>query len=150
MLKQYTPGVPHLRDPTLRIKVGKFVIVENLATVPLTQMSLNAIFISLKICTCNSGPRPLYMIISIYFIVRNVQAKVEPMLEAALQGLVFAVHVSNQELLNCHINWLLMTKKSIQMVKLETFDFKLKLKLVIEEVNPLGTSLDSATQICRD
>jgi hypothetical protein len=43
-----------------------------------------------------------------------------------------------------------MTKKSIQMVKLETFDFKLKLKLVIEEVNPLGTSLDSATHLCRD
>ena len=40
------------------------------------------------------GPRPLYMIISIYFTVRNVQAKVEPMLEAALQGLAFAVHVS--------------------------------------------------------
>ena len=47
----------------------------------------------------------------------------------------------------CHINWLLMTKKSIQMVKLETFDFKLKLKLVIEKVNPLGTSLDSATNV---
>ena len=30
-----------------------------------------------------------------------------------------------------------MTKKSIQMVKLETFDFKLKLKLIMEEVNPL-------------
>ena len=48
-----------------------------------------------------------------------------------------------------------MTKKSIQMLKLETFDFKLKLKLIVEEVNPLGTSLDSATmfsgktQMCR-
>ena len=47
----------------------------------------------------------------------------------------------------CHINWLLMTKKSIQMVKLNTFDFKLKVKLIIEEVNPLGTSLDSATNV---
>ena len=40
-----------------------------------------------------------------------------------------------------------MTKKSIQMVKLETFDFKLKLKLIIEEVKPLGTILDSATNV---
>ena len=49
-----------------------------------------------------------------------------------------------------------MTKKSIQMVKLEIFDFKLKVKLIIEKVKPLGTSVDSATnvsgktQICRD
>ena len=40
-----------------------------------------------------------------------------------------------------------MTKKSIQMVKLNTFDFKLKVKLIIEEVNLLGTSLDSATNV---
>ena len=39
----------------------------------------------------------------------------------------------------------LMNKKSIQMVKHDIFNFKLKLKFIIEEVNPLGTSLDSAT-----
>ena len=37
-----------------------------------------------------------------------------------------------------------MTKKSIQMVKLELCAFKLKMKMVIEGGKPLGTSLDSA------
>ena len=44
---------------------------------------------------------------------------------------LYPTNLISWTLVKCQISWLVMTKKPIQMEKLETCDFKLKLKLVI-------------------
>ena len=47
---------------------------------------------------------------------------------------LYPTNLISWTLVKCQISWLVMNKKPIQMEKLETYDFKLKLKLVIEQV----------------